>query len=369
MTACVECPFAIVSTQRSGSAYLGSVLSAHPDVTVAPEVFLGQGMRTPENFYAYWAGWVQSDPKHLAPPQCMTVVRTYLDGLFASAEDERAKGFALKYDQIPLVPGLMEILQERGVRMVHLIRLNVLESIVSSVRNHLRVSGGGRAHGTGPMDPPQVHIEADRLAAGIARRVAEIEQNRKALRSRFASHEVHLEACAKDREDPGGCNAQVLRGLEEFLGVAPQTDLRTTLRSSGRGLGEMISNFDEVREVLSGTDWEHMTQPAGALPRPALREDMPLDSWHALCSCLCRVERMLEGGRAREAEHLLAGLRQSMPDEGAVAAALATVVLERGDIGRSVSLYRIALHLNPQDAYSAARLQALQPGAAQESAS
>ncbi|NJB69189.1 hypothetical protein GGQ74_002886 [Desulfobaculum xiamenense] len=363
--------FVLVSTQRSGSAFVASILDALPGASVGPEVFLGLGMHSPENFYRYWAGMIRADERCLAPPRFAEVIDAYLDGFYSRAESASAVGFCLKYDQIPLVPGLLDALERRGVKVVHLVRENVLETLVSSVRSRERVAHGGRAHGDGPQPPERVRLRAQGLCDALAGRIREIGEWRETLSRRFECHELTLERAVCGRSDAGSMNPKPLREVCAFLGIeVGERPPRTTLRSSAaRPLAELVDNADEIRAALSGTDYGHLLDPCGTLARPALRPGTDFGQWHAMCASLNRAEAMLAVGRGREAAVLLSGVRRMYPDEPAAAVALGAVYEHTGDLGRSASMYRIALHLDPWDAIAASRLRALTPGSLENASS
>lgn len=332
--------FIIVSADATSAGNLASRLTASLGVPVVPGVFALPHEQPIPNYYSYWAEKVREDALNLAPPKNFSVLGEFLDNVFPFADSSGAAGISATYDELRHIAGWQEAMEARGVRVIHLVHANALASLA-------RVAGGAEK------------LDAATIASEIAAHVAEVEEYRRLFARRFTC----LELCLGAME--GADDATVGQKLVEFLGLSHSDGLSDLSQhmSSESGAAE----DKQVAGALSGTDFEHMVKPRGALPRPALRGGMPLDDWHSVCSGIRRAEGMLEMGRTREAQILLTGLRRSHPDEPAVAGALGCVFEESGDIGRSVSMYRIALHLDPMDAVSAARLKSLQPGAIRES--
>lgn len=252
-------PFVIYADQRSGSTWLRQMLDSHPEIHVEGEVFLHH---TNERIQALladptapatdWAvHWSRAEPgaRRVLRPW---YVFAHLDRIFtAMHEHAPAVGFKLMYDQSLLYPETLWYLLRRRVGVVHLVRENHLDVLLSRPARRVR----GVAHSTEPVEPVRIQLDPTRLCAQLRRRERVVACADRFLRaSRLPHVRVTYEAATAD--------SRVLTPVLAFLGVTPAAG---ELRSENRKLNtlphwEMIENYDAVRRTLAGTRFARFLQ-------------------------------------------------------------------------------------------------------------
>lgn len=254
-------PFILLATQRTGSSWVQEMLGSHPDVTVYTELFLADATGFPI--------WEPTDVEfantflesRVKPPAAVTraywTIR-YLRRIFDHS-DVNAVGFKYMYDQIRRSPAVLPYAALRRVKVVHLIRRNLLDTVISlklaaaSGLFHL-AADGRQAVPWWPSERVEttVRLEIPELL-GQLRKLA---RERRAVRAwlaatRTPTYEVGYESVAGDPAAFGPVLA--------FLGLPPADAPR--LQSGLQKLrirpqAEVVENYPDVQEALSGTDYE-----------------------------------------------------------------------------------------------------------------
>lgn len=323
-------PFVIITTQRSGSGLLTSLLNSHPEITCYHELLLNDELDSPYNFYNYWLGEIGRDPANLAYHGCYRVTDRFLERTFAHGEGAVAVGFNIKYNHLAHIPWMLDRLQAMGVGVIHLIRWNLLKTHVSEALNQMQAKLGRKAHGTSKLPTARLALDAQGLVADLERRAHAIETFRTTLGNRFDCLELCYEDLTRDRDDEGGVAHPHAMRLYEFLGlrdrdVALETELRKT---NPDDLAHVVTNYDESAAALRGTRWEYLLDHKadnGHLPPPSLSTTTSLNDFHALSNALHRAEAAATGGDIQEATRILGGIQARHPGEPSVLAMLRLV--------------------------------------------
>lgn len=254
-------PFILLATQRSGSSWVQETLNTHPGVKVYTELFIYNGRDFP-----FWEPndvefantfWEKHDgrPRRLTRPY--TTVR-YLRRVL-DQPDCGAVGFKYMYDQIRRSRVVLPYAAAARIKVVHLVRVNLLDVLVSSrLAETTRVWGiatDGRPQmpwTSSTLAPQKITLDPDFVTAELARLSKERERARAWLsRSRTPTCEVHYETLAADRSAFG----TILDFLE--LPDPDPTVLRSPLKKIRTApVSEVIENFAEVRASLLGTPFE-----------------------------------------------------------------------------------------------------------------
>ena len=113
--------FLVLSTQRSGSIFLGTSLDAHPKVRCCEELFMPKnaGQIT---YRTYRTESLRRRLGHMIWRR--KSIYAYLNGVFSNSEMLDAFGFNCMYGQVRRFPEVMDWCREFNVRVVHLIREN-----------------------------------------------------------------------------------------------------------------------------------------------------------------------------------------------------------------------------------------------------
>lgn len=171
----------------------------------------------------------------------------YLGRVYAARPGVEAAGFKLMYSQLRVARPLVPALVARRARIVHLIRENALDIVVSKEAAAARTSHHAREGEA--VEAVRVRVETEDLIDRLAAHELEIEKARATFaRRRLPYREVTYESLVRDGE-------QGFAALFEFLGTepapeAPASGLRKVTPTSH---SEVIENYEEVRGVLEGT--------------------------------------------------------------------------------------------------------------------
>ncbi len=233
--------FCIFATQRSGSSWLFNLLDSHPEIRCFGELFLYEPRSVRPDaallpFYEYRRGQPGRRPR---------ITSTYLDEVAGLAGDHRAIGFKLMYDQLALFPEVFVDWFKRRFRVIHLVRSNPLDVVIS----RQRVRSTGTAHAWSGVPSRSVELDASRLRRQLRLEQAKVAGARALLRVLpVASHEISYETLC-DREE------ETLAGVARFLGIEAEgvrysSGLRKIASGSYRA---RITNYDQVRACLAGT--------------------------------------------------------------------------------------------------------------------
>jgi hypothetical protein len=213
-------------------------VDSHPEVTMIRSEPFRTTSDLPDSYQAYRRR--RRAFAALAPPFAKA---SFVDELLGPASSH-PRGFRVMYDQLRRNPSLLVILRRRRVRVVHLVRTNVLATHVSALlakRSGVFITRGE------PLDVSTVPVPVDSLVSELDRRVHRIARSRWLL---ARSGLPHIELAYEDYvADPDGHD----RRVSAFLGVEERTLRSTFERLSSRAVAERISNRDEVAAILRST--------------------------------------------------------------------------------------------------------------------
>lgn len=234
--------FVVLTSSRSGSTWLVDVLNRQPGVDAHGELFLDERRSgTTIATRADIPRFIEVDgPVGRTRAQR---VFAYLDELYRVP---RIVGFKLMYGQLRRYPEVLAFLALRRVRVVHLVRHNHLDVIVSE--ELAKLTGTSHVAAGSNVDALKVHLDPGTLADRMYRRNRRPRQARCVLRlSTCRCLETSYEALLE--------NEQEFARVINFLGIAnpapkPESSLA---KRGGRSHRDAISNYDEVVRALSST--------------------------------------------------------------------------------------------------------------------
>jgi SAM-dependent methyltransferase len=235
--------FILLSTYRSGTAFLRTMLIAHPRVNCLSEIYTLD--------YGFWDfeteekdGKAFADCVRLHASDPVRFIETY--GFRPKAGAGGAAGFQLMYDQpVTSRPELVWdwLAVNRDIRIIHLVRRDDLLRYVSFVRAQL-TSEWVRLDPS-VASPPPVHIDPEAFLANAT----EVARQRDAALSRLADHPLLSLAY----EDLVANTERELHRVFDFLEVEPVPPQPGTVRQAGSDARASISNYEELRERLAGS--------------------------------------------------------------------------------------------------------------------
>lgn len=236
--------FVILTTNRSGSTWLMSTLSNLPRVTSQGELFLPRRRSSQKRWDSDFAiprfVEVKSEVWRFRPFS----VFSYLNTLY---NRPGTVGFKLMYAQLGLFPEILAYLVWHRVRVVHLIRRNHLDVVLSyAVKAKI-----GRAHllsGQSAPDDMSVELNTEDLIKQIAWLQKKQSIARKFLRwSRLPQLEIIYEDLVHDRDH--------FRLILDFLSINFKEAIpaSTVVKITNKKHCEMIRNYERVKAVLANS--------------------------------------------------------------------------------------------------------------------
>lgn len=248
--------FVTVSTQRSGSTWLTDMLNSHPDVASYTELFLMQGQGAPEwgkyKDVVYWKTYRETLGAGLRRSVRPLGLFQYLDDVYGRHPEKRAIGLKLMYGQMAKLPETLAYLRSRKVRIIHLVRRNIVDVVLSGVAKAARKVA--HAEQGSAVESIRVHIEPDRLVRQLRRR-----QREQRAFSLLLGHlglpylELFYEDIVDDRSRLTACLG--------FLGCSalPLDSSLSKLNPSRHS--ELIENFAQVQAALAATRFSGLLRP------------------------------------------------------------------------------------------------------------
>lgn len=233
-------PFVILATQRTGSSWVRCMLESHEAVDTFREIF-DRDAQAPRYFTPYLR-------RHTTRRNAFTRARLcfpYLDELYAGTSSFDAIGFKLMYVHLKEQPAVVPYIGLRRVRVVHLVRTNLLDVVISDDTARAR----GQFHARG-SDPAPVTVSLDPMT--LVGRLDVLDKRVRMVRrllavTRTPSIEVSYEGLVADPRR----FADILR----FLSVRdPDQTLTCGLRKLNTlSKPQIISNYREIEDQLRGT--------------------------------------------------------------------------------------------------------------------
>ncbi|MBU3682907.1 MAG: hypothetical protein FGM39_02610 [Phycisphaerales bacterium] len=235
--------FCILSAGRTGSTRLRYLVGHHPSVTCHGEVF-------GENLSTFAAPGTPEE--ELARAERDRDPVAFLQARVLVAAGKRATGFKALYAHLftewPAVG--QAIRADQGIRIVHLVRKNLVRRFLSEYLVGTQVVRHRYFHHEDPPPVAPVHVPIDDLLADLRRIDAEVN----AVRQAFDGHPMH-EIAYEDTIDEQG---PPMMALLRFLGLPPARLWAPTRRVLPTGLGSLVANMDDVASALRGTPFEPM---------------------------------------------------------------------------------------------------------------
>ena len=249
-------PFVILTAPRSGSAWLVDGLNNHPRVVAYGELFVPE-TRGREGAYGrqdvpLFTNYVGNGSGRLSRLGLLRKRVAYLNGLYGRSDTD-CVGFKLVYSHATLNPGVLTYLSIRRVKVVHLIRSNVLDSVISW--ETARARGLFHARKGDVLESVRVELDADTLLETLDHHEYAIAVARSWIRNmRLPYTEAFYEELTGVRQD------EKLARLLAFLDVEPTVaELGSELvRMNPADHRKLIANYDEIRHALAGSRFEWM---------------------------------------------------------------------------------------------------------------
>lgn len=247
-----EAKFVLLSTQRSGSTWVIDKLNRLPNANVYGELLL-RTERTWDAGSLDFPRFIEAENTEATVPVRPFTMWAYLEELY---NKPGLTGFKLMYSAIRQYPEVLYYLVRHRIKVVHLVRENYLNMLISSDirmktgQPHLQKSGGSQA-----PDHPQIVLPLDTLLDRLRHLQRKSTLVRSALQvSGLSCMEITYETLRDDNER--------FEEIYDFLNVdsgdeRPKSSLRK-IRTGGHR--ETIINYDEVRDLLSASEFKNLLE-------------------------------------------------------------------------------------------------------------
>jgi LPS sulfotransferase NodH len=243
--------FAIITTPRSGSTWLINLLDQMEGVNAYGELFLPR-KRKPEaaarsGSFAY-PRFVETGSHKL--PARPAAVFAYLNRLYGQPG---TNGFKLMYAHLGRFPELLAYFIARRVHVIHLVRENTLDVVVSQAINRKSAQAHKLAReqaGGNGSEAVEVELNPRRLLAKIEHKQRKTQKMRRLLRTAgLPQREIAYEQLQRD---PVAFGALCQFLAIPFSGELPESQF---VRSRQRSHAEVIRNYSDVKQALAGTPY------------------------------------------------------------------------------------------------------------------
>lgn len=239
--------FIVFTTPRTGSTLLVKSLDTHPDIFCAGEIFLLGGTKFHgESSFRFWKLPLPNKFIYLLNfPNMWMNLFPFLDAFFKPTK-ALAKGFKLMHFQTAYLPGITNYIQNNNVKVILLLRENLLKNTLSDLR--ARQTGVYHNSGGNTEKLPKFKVDLNMLGT----KMAEIDSINKQLEQTTAGMD-RLKITYESFDDWDGTMRKVL----QFINV-PETNLSPVSKKLNPDrLEDMIENYDEMKDWLVANNYGH----------------------------------------------------------------------------------------------------------------
>ena len=235
--------FCILTTQRSGSTWLSTLLDSNPKIQGFRELFIDQEFIFPDTKLSTFPLYQKKNPGKRPG-----ITFEYLNKLDDYLDQQEAIGFKLMYDQLLDYPEIIFKLVTEKYKIIHLVRENYLDVVISGkIKDEL-----GVAHTKVKIEPKKVYLEPAWLIRNLNKR----DLKRKVANTFLAMMpnevlNITYDNLRVERDE-------TLRLIADFLNLnsADKNIFNSELKKiNSKSHQEMIENYAEIKSVLSGTKY------------------------------------------------------------------------------------------------------------------
>jgi len=269
----------LLARQRSGTNVLRTCLNSHANLFAVNEImdstifknfegienfaeYVREGKEAQGIFFPYYRKQLLNRPAEFLPS--MTAFKWLTDMIVESATKQHVI-FDLKYSSLwnlhnnwpslTPVPPVLNYARKSGFRIFHLTRKNALANLCSMVASN-------QTHVYQLKSDSDEQYERQLLKLDPETIVDQLQAYRNEqtmVRDYFADHADYFECDYGELFDETGCFSEALfREISQFYDIPFEFNLKPKHRKLGsKNLADTIHNYNEIAEVLTGTDFEH----------------------------------------------------------------------------------------------------------------
>jgi len=241
--------FVIVGIQRTGTTLLRTTLDSHPQISCAGEVFKTKRLGR-QDFYKGKLGYQnfasQSWSRRLGHYMWRAQLACeYLDQVYGRP-GYSAVGFKLMYTQARRFSAVIPYVKEHDVKVIDVVRINVLKTLISRRTSKLRKF----YHSREKPETIKVPISTKSLIGDLER----IRQDGTRWAQIFGNNanyiQVSYESFVNNKQDES-------RRLLDFLNVEYTQVDSPLVKLNSDDLSQIIENYQDVRTCLKDTNFEY----------------------------------------------------------------------------------------------------------------
>ena len=255
--------FLIVTQPRSGSAWFMSCLNSHPQIHCPrlPTLFSKYNISPIKRFkprflqvdnpispyYKYRSSSLKRQIAHRFNRK--KLIHDFLSGLYAEHHNAEAVGFKVNYSQINRYSEIASWIKQTDLKILHLIRNNLLKRLVSHKISNIR----NLCHSTQSVEPIKVHIDPKVLIDDFRRRQKRFAKYKKRFIDVFDLPylEVLYESLVSDFDTE---IRKVLKFLEVYKSMPLSSDL---VKVNPDSLEDIVENYGEIKQALISSEFEN----------------------------------------------------------------------------------------------------------------
>lgn len=250
--------FVLISTQRSGTHWVMDMLGQHPQIRSLSELLIWQNTIFPSGDEVVLPAW----HLHLSAKQVIgqggdltSWLFEYLRGIKKRYGRMCSLGSIIMYDRLGVYPQLIDYLLAHDITIIHLIRRNYLNGIISeevACKNRIWM-----VQEEGQRPKGKVSLDTERICSVIATRRATVEEYRSFLSSiGLPYHEIIYEELLQD-------NSRIKEAVKFLkLGTDSFSPASSSKKVINKPLSEVLENYQELKNVLQGTEFERLIETA-----------------------------------------------------------------------------------------------------------
>ena len=255
--------FLIITQPRSGSAWFMSCLNSHPQIYCPrlPTLFSKYNLSPLKRFkprflqidnrispyYQYRSRSFKRQIAHRFNRN--NLIHEFLSDLYTENRNVKAIGFKVNYSQVRKYPATISWVKQNNVKIMHLIRINLLKRLVS----HKIAKARNLLHSTQAVKPMKIYIDPKILIQDFRRRRARFDKYNKRFMEVFKVPflEVAYESLLADLDTEIG---KVLKFLEidEFMPLTSEF-----VKINPDSLEDIVENYSEIKKTLINTEFEN----------------------------------------------------------------------------------------------------------------
>ncbi len=262
--------FIVIGTQRSGTTYLGDLLSSHEQIHMGQELFKVEKnkINVDDDNYGYFLKEKSVDK--------------FLDDFYEKRlTNNNAAGFKIMLNHMERFPEVLEYIHKKKIKCIYLERANQLKIALS----RLKARKTQVYHSTEPIKHQSLKIDPDNLLTELHTIRESVEKLRQ-ISKQAGCYELTYESLVKDKNSE-------MKYLLEYLDVSYAEELESSLNKiNSDTISDIVSNYDEIKEILYHTEFAKYLDEDKKMEKPLITVFANYNYLHVLENWLAAMRRI-----------------------------------------------------------------------------